>query len=99
MAQTNYSKNTIKDYRRKNTISRDDYLKTAHEFAKRGQELPQSKLMDIEIIEIRSMIKQKENLKKYIKENLSNEAIAKKFNVHYRTIEKISAYETWTHLI
>lgn len=99
MAQTNYSKNTALDHRRENIISRDEYLKTAREFAKRGQELPQSKLMDIEVIEIRSMIKQRENLRKYLKEHLSNDAIAKKFDIHCRTVEKISTYETWSHLI
>lgn len=99
MAQTNYSKNTVIHNRKDNFVSRIEYLKTAKEYAKRGVELPQSKLIDSDVIEIRSLLSQREKLKIYIKENLSNESIAKKFSVHCRTIEKISSYETWVHLI
>lgn len=81
------------------TNARLEYLSIAKEFAKRGNELPQSKLIDENVIEIRSMVKQRENMKKYIKENLSNDAISKKFKVHVRTIEKVTSYQTWVHLI
>ena len=45
------------------------------------------------------MIKQRENMKVYIRQNLSNQAIADKFNIHIRNVEKISTYQTWAHLI
>jgi hypothetical protein len=67
--------------------------------ALRGSELPQSKFTDDDILEIRSAIKQRENMRKYIKDNLSNEALSKKFNVHYRTSARIIQRETWVHLL
>jgi transposase len=44
------------------------------------------------------MATQRENLKRHIRENLSNDAIAKKFNVHIRTVEKIMALKTWSNI-
>ena len=79
-------------------LKRDEYLSRASEFAVRGQDLPQTKLIDLDVLAIRSAVKQRENLRKYIKDNLSNEALAKKFGVHTRTIEKITQYTTWNHL-
>jgi hypothetical protein len=99
MAQTNYSKSFGKAVRAKGMQSREDYNLTASACALRGTELPQAKFTDDDVLEIRSAIKQRENMKKYIKENLSNEALATKFNVHYRTIERIIQRETWVHLL
>lgn len=80
-------------------LERGEYLSRTKEFALRGQDLPQSKLTDDDVMEIRSMIKQRENMKVYIRQNLSNQAIADKFNIHIRNVEKISTYQTWAHLI
>jgi transcriptional regulator GlxA family with amidase domain len=66
--------------------------------APRGQELPQTKLLDLDIVSIRSAAKQRENLRKHIRENLSNEALAKQYGVHVRTIEKALSYETGSHI-
>lgn len=80
------------------TMERGEYLSRAREKARRGQELPQAKLLDVDVITIRSAAKQRENLRKYIRENLSNDALAQKFGVHFRTIEKIVQFETWSHV-
>lgn len=78
--------------------TRDEYLLAATAFAKRGEELPQSKLNADLVAEIRSARRQREQLRKFIAENLSNEALAKRLGVHVRTIEKAITNETWSHL-
>ena len=85
--------------RRPGTVSRDEWLSFCQSRFARGQDLPQSKLIDLDVVEIRSAVRQRESLKKHIKENLSNEALAKKHGVHIRTIEKISTYESWGHIV
>lgn len=75
-------------------MDRDTYLRDASQFAARGQELPQTKLLDMDVIDIRSAQRQREALRKHIKDNLSNEALAKRFGVHPRTIEKALTRET-----
>ena len=82
----------------KHNIDRVEYRARATEFAERGQRLPQSKLLDLEVIDIRSAHRQREKLLKYIKENLSNEALCKKYGIHKRTLEKIVTRQTWSHL-
>jgi hypothetical protein len=96
MARTHYAESFVKPARRDGVTDRHTYLQTAASYAKRGQELPQTKLLALDVAAIRSAVKQRENLRKYIKENLSNEALAKQFGVHHRTIEKAISYETHT---
>lgn len=79
-------------------LERGEYLSRARSMAKRGQELPQAKLRDLDVVTIRSAAKQRENLRKHIRENLSNDALALKFGVHVRTIEKIVQFESWSHV-
>ena len=98
MAQTNYSKENGKALRKPGTLERDEYLTRAKEFAPRGQEFTRSKLLDMDVISIRSSARQRESLKKHIRDNLSNDAIAKAHGVHVRTIEKILSREIWSHL-
>ena len=64
----------------------------------RGQALNAAKLLDLDVIAIRSAKKQREALLKHIRENLSNAALARQFGVNERTIEKAVARETWNHL-
>ncbi len=99
MAQTRYSKTFGKAVRRDGVQSRDDYNSNAIAKALRGVELPHSRFSEDDILEIRSAIKQRESMRQYIKDNLSNEALATKFNVHYRTIERVIQRETWVHLL
>jgi hypothetical protein len=80
-------------------MSRGEYLSRTREVARRGQDLPQTKLLDLDVVEIRSAARQREALRKHIRENLSNEALAAKFGVHVRTIEKIMMHDTWSHIV
>lgn len=82
----------------KHRMDRDTYLRDAGQFCARGQELPQTKLLDMDVIDIRSAKRQREALLKHIKENLSNEALAKRYGVHPRTIEKALSRETHCNL-
>ena len=79
-------------------LERDEYLARTHELCARGQDLPQSKLLDMDVISIRSAARQRESLRKHIAENLSNAALAKIYGTHERTIEKILTRETWSHV-
>jgi len=98
MAQTNYSKHVGKQPRRKGTVSRLEYQQTIKANALRGQELTQSKLLDIDVIDIRSAKRQRDNMLKYIKENLSNDVLAKKYSVHRNSIEKVLSRASYCHL-
>ncbi|MEN9589048.1 MAG: hypothetical protein RLZZ481_834 [Pseudomonadota bacterium] len=99
MAKTHYAESFVKPARRDGVVDRHTYLQTAPSYAKRGQELPHTKLLDLDVVTIRSAVRQREALRKYIKENLSNEALAKQFGVHHRTIEKAISYETHTLIV
>ena len=79
-------------------LTREEYLLRAREFAPRGQDLPQTKLLDLEVVAIKSAARQREKLRQHIKDNLSNEALAKQYGVHVRTIEKALQHHTWSHI-
>lgn len=57
-----------------------------------------SKLTELAVEDIRECRERREDLRDYIKENLSNEALAKKYGVHVRTIEKALSYNSWAHV-
>lgn len=99
MARTKYAENHVKPARRAGVLDRREYLLRARELAPRGQDLPQSKLLDLEVAAIRSAARQREKLRQHIRENLSNEALARQFGVHVRTVEKVLAVETWSHIL
>lgn len=80
-------------------MNRDDYLIRAYEFAPRGAALPQSKLTDAQVIEIRAARAKRLDLLAHIRENLSNEALALRMGVHVRTVEKVLNGGAWAHLI
>jgi hypothetical protein len=88
----------MKQHRPDKRLERGEYLSRARSMALRGQELPQTKLLDLDIVSIRSAARQRENLRKHIRDNLSNEALAKQYGVHVRTIEKCLTYETGSHI-
>lgn len=79
-------------------MTRDKYLQRRTEFAARGQALPQAKLLDMDVIDIRSAKRQRDKLQQYIRDNLSNDALCTQYGIHPRTLEKILARETWSHL-
>ena len=64
---------------------------------KRGEELPHSKLTDDDVRSIREMMTERSELYRRAA-SLSNRAIAAKFDVHVRTIDRISNGETWGHV-
>jgi hypothetical protein len=88
----------MKQHRPEKRLERGEYLSRARSMAPRGQALPQTKLLDLDIVSIRSAARQRESLRKHIRDNLSNEALAKQYGVHVRTIEKCLAYETGSHI-
>lgn len=98
MARTNYSKSHVNSVRREGVMQRSEWSLRAREFCARGTELPQTKLLPLDIGTIRSASRQRQALLKHIRENLSNEALAKQFGVHVRTIEKVLSRETGSHV-
>lgn len=65
--------------------------------AKRGEQLPQSRLADEDVILIRQLVEERNKLKAQIAE-LTSAKIAEKFDVHSRTIDRIIAGHGWTHI-
>ena len=98
MAQCNYDNENGSRGHRADTMPRHEYLLRASEFAAHGQGLPQAKLLDLDVISIRSAARQRDALRKHIAENLSNAALAKKYDTHIRNIEKIIRREAWSHI-
>ena len=74
------------------TLMRESYL------FKRGEELPQTKITDAQVVEIRTAAEKRRELREWIAEHLSDRALAEKYRVHRRTIEKILARETHFHV-
>lgn len=82
----------------KHNMHRDEYLQRRTEWTPRGMECKHSKLTDLDVVEIRSIHRQRERLLKYIAENLSNEVIMQKFDISKNTVTKIVTRQTWTHV-
>ena len=79
-------------------MTRDEWTLRAGEFVKRGFDLPQTKIPPLAVIAIREAARKREELRREISERYSNEALAKQWGVHPRTIEKILSYETARHV-
>ena len=88
----------MKQTRPDGRLDRAEYLLRAREFAPRGQDLPQTKLLDLEVAAIRSAVRQREKLRQHIADNLSNRALAQQYGVSLRTIERLTQHETWSHI-
>jgi hypothetical protein len=97
MARSKYAEH-VGSRQRRNLLTRDEWRSRATEFAARGTELPQTKLLPLDIGNIRSAQRQRVNLLNYIRENLSNAALAKAHGVHERTIEKVLSRETGSNV-
>lgn len=63
----------------------------------RGTDHPLSKLTDDDIRLIRECVAERERLRQEAN-RLSNEALAAKFNVHHRTIERVTQRRGWIHV-
>jgi len=68
-------------------IPRDKYLRTAKDYAVRGTRCYNAVMNEDKVRAIRSR-----------GNGVSAKVWAKLFGCHYRTIEKIQYYETWTHV-
>lgn len=79
-------------------MDREEYISRRSEFVIRGESLPQSKLTEDDVRKIRELHDFKISEIKKLNDSLSAKALAEKFDVHCRTIEKILSYETWTHV-
>ena len=88
----------MKAHRSDKTMERGEYLSRARSMALRGQDLNHSILLEIDVVSIRSAARQRESLRKHIKDTLSNEALAKVYGVSERTVERVLSYETWGHI-
>lgn len=84
----------MKQERRPGVMPRAEYQVRARELAPRGMDLPQTKLLPLQVAAIREAVALREKLSREITEKYSNAALAKAFGVHIRTIEKCVAYET-----
>lgn len=98
MARSKYAAHVDDRVRKDTVLDRQEWTLRAGEFCQRGQDLPQAKLLDCDVIDIRSAKRQRDALKKHIKDNLSNESLCKRYGIHIRTLEKVLSRETWTHL-
>jgi len=98
MAASNYAKHVGGRQRKAGTLDRREYQLRARELALRGQELPHAKLLDIDVVSIRSAARQRESLLQHIRDNLSNAALAKQYGVHVNSITRVLQYGTWGHV-
>ena len=64
---------------------------------KRGSELPQAKLTEDDVRLIRQAVEERERLRAEAS-RLTNKSLAGFFNVHQRTIDKITEGHGWTHV-
>lgn len=63
-----------------------------------GSKLPQSKLTEDDVRMIRQIHAEKLEQIKKLNESCSASALAEKFGVHVRTMEKVLNYSTWRHV-
>lgn len=63
---------------------------------KRGSQLPQSRLTEDDVRLIRQLVEQRDELIRRARE-LTNARIAEKFDVHRRTIDRVTSGEGWGH--
>ena len=74
----------------------DDPLNRAK--VKRGSDLPHSKLTDDDVRMILQIVEDREEMKRVLK-GMTNAAIAHKFGVHVRSIDRVVTGETWGHVL
>ena len=80
-------------------MTREEYLCNTRQFAKRGFDLPQTKVPPLAVIAIREAGRKREALRQEISEKYSNAVLAKKWGVSVRAVQKILSYETARHVV
>ena len=68
-------------------MNRSEYIPIAYKFASRGEDRHNAVLNEEQVRQIRSR-----------GNGVSAKVWAKMFGCHYRTIEKVQYFETWTHV-
>ena len=63
----------------------------------RGSALPQSKLTEEKVREIWQIVARRNALKAELS-GMTNQAIANRYGVHIRTIDRVTALESWGHV-
>lgn len=74
----------------------DDPLNRLH--VVRGSEHPNAKLTEEKVREILAVVEERERLKLKLK-GMTNAALARRYNVHLRNMDKIVSGETWSHVV
>ena len=64
----------------------------------RGEQLPQSKLTADSVREARKLHREALQSVRELQEEFSAKGLAKRYGVHYRTMEKALSWETWRHV-
>lgn len=67
--------------------------------AKHGSQLPQSKLTEEDVIEMRRLHREKTESINDLNELFGAAGLAKRYGVHVRTIEKALHGYTWSHIL
>ncbi len=81
-------------------MNRRDYINGgAQRNAKRGTELPHAKLTEQATIEIRALHAAKQHAIEILNREFSSVGLAKKYGVHYRTIERVLQRNGWVHTL
>lgn len=72
-------------------LSREQYLERAHSMARRGCALPHAKLDEAKVMRLRS---------EYVPNSRTHgaPALAKRYGVHQRTVERALSCENWSHV-
>lgn len=65
---------------------------------KRGEALPQARLTAAQVIEARQLNQEARQAIRDLQDEFSAKGLAKRYGVHYRTIERALSGETWSHL-
>jgi hypothetical protein len=65
---------------------------------KRGSQLSWSKLNESDVASILSLVEYRDKLKRELAE-MTNAKIAEKFDVHVRTIDRVTTGENWSHVV
>ena len=79
-------------------VNRDEYLVRCREMARRGTQLEHAKLDEKTVEQIRLLHERKQRLVKALNDKYSAEALARRYRVHVRTVEKLLRRESWGHV-
>ena len=63
----------------------------------RGSQLPWAKLTEADVVLIRQIVEEREDMKRQLRW-MTNAALARKFGVHLRTIDRVVNGENWGHV-